>query len=402
MDRRQRGGVIMTWTQALSRREFLRRAAAGAGATCALAGGRGTAAAEQTGAPEFTLTVISGKPRERGRQYGRRFKDAIAAFLDKEIYQAFVKPPAPRDALLRYAGQCAGAVKELSPLLHDELEGMAEGSGLKLEELVLLSLHEELYHKGVLPSVDHCHVAAAGPPVTTGDTYVGQTWDWMASAYGKAQMLLWKRAEGPSLLAYAYPGLWVGAGLNAAGIAHCWTSVFNDKGGSRGPRVGIPSYVLIAHLLYQDSLQAVAREAKRARHAGWFTFVFADGKGNLLNVEGSPTDVAVEPGRGIMVRHQFGSRQMTHTPEGKSPPLLGRSAFLLERLQAGKGKVDRAYVQGVLADDKVGAGALDLMVFDTTRRQAHVSRGPGARAHWQRFTFDDEAAGANDRPGRTP
>jgi isopenicillin-N N-acyltransferase-like protein len=154
-----------------------------------------------------------GKPAERGRRYGARVKGAIARFLEREIYSAFVGKPATKDELLRYADGCAKAIAKYSPVVFAEMEGMAEGSGLTLADFVLLSLHEELYHKGAIPSVEHCHVAAAGPPTTTGDTFVGQTWDWMESVFGLSQMLLWKRDEGPDVLAYGYPGMWIGAAL---------------------------------------------------------------------------------------------------------------------------------------------------------------------------------------------
>src|SRR5262245_30069462 len=170
-------------------------------------------------APDHTLTVIAGKPRERGRQYGQKFKDQINTFLDAMIYHSpYVKNPLPREELLRYAGQCAKEVKNYAPLIHDELDGMAEGSGLKLEEVVLITLQEEVgYQQGMLPQSGHCTVLAAGSPDTSdGNTYVGQNWDWPDPIYGISSLLLWKRPEGSHLLAYAYPGLWVGAGLNSA------------------------------------------------------------------------------------------------------------------------------------------------------------------------------------------
>jgi hypothetical protein len=371
----------------LDRRTFLRRGVAGA---TALAMSRIAFADEGPRASEHTLTEISGNPRERGRQYGEKFQGAIGEFVDRQIYDAFAGEPAVKEAMLRYAGKCLKPIKELSPIVLDEMEGMAEGSGRKLEELVLLSLHEELYHRGAIPSVDHCHVVAAGPPATIADAYVGQTWDWMASVYGLSSMLLWKRPEGPSLLAYSYPGLWVGAGLNSAGIAHCWTSAFNDKDKNPGPRVGVPSYAMIAHLLYQETLEAVAEEARRDKHAGWFTFVFADGEGNLLNVEGSPSGVAVEQSRGIMVRHQYGSRRMSGAGQDDPIPLLGSSPFLVEQLEARRGKLEATDLQGALCHENVGKGALDIMLFNTTRREAHLARGPGPAARWRTFRFPQE------------
>src|SRR5262245_37721877 len=222
-------------SETMNRRSFLHGLA---GCVAVAGSGRSLATAADKKAPpqapDHTLTVIAGKPRERGRQYGQKFKDAIAAFRDREIYKPFVKNPPTKQELLRYAGQCEKAIRAYSPLIHDELEGMAEGSGLRLEELVLVTLHEELYHRGILPPVEHCTAVAVGPPDTIdGNTYVGQNWDWMESVYGLSSMLLWQRPEGPSLLAYAFPGLWVGAGLNAAGISLCWTSA--ENAGISGP-----------------------------------------------------------------------------------------------------------------------------------------------------------------------
>lgn len=382
--------MATTWT----RREFV--AALGSAATAGLIP---LSAAEPTlpKVPDHTLTVIAGKPRERGRRYGRQFKDSIVAFLDKEIYQRFIQKPSPKDEMLRYAGACGRAIKEYSPLIMDELEGMAEGSGLKLEEIVLITLHEELGKSGTLPKVEHCTAFAAGPPDTSdANTYVGQNWDWMASVFGMSSLLLWKRTEGPSVLAYAYPGLWIGAGLNAAGIALCWT--WGDVRGIKGPRVGIPAYVLIAQMLYQDTLKGAVAEAERARHAGWFTFVLGDAKGQLANVEGTPEKLAVEWPRGHLARASFGTRAITGVADGEPVKYHPQCRRMFDLLAGGKGKIDRAMLQGFCGDHQStickhpghkGGFTVDSMVFNCNTREALVSRGPGCSGRWQKFTFDD-------------
>jgi isopenicillin-N N-acyltransferase-like protein len=294
--------------------------------------------------------------------------------------------------MLRYAGQCAKAIKGYSPIIFDELEGMAEGTELKLEEVVLITLHEEFYHQGKLPAVDHCTAVAAGPPDTRdGSTYVGQNWDWFERLYGLSSVLLWKRPEGPSVLAYSYPGLWIGAGLNSAGIGLAWTSTPGLD--IPGPRVGIPSYVLIAQILYQDTLKAALDEARRARQAGWFTFVLADGKGQLANIEGSPKELVIEQSRGHLARVYYGTRQMTRTPQGKPVPLHPQCRRMAELLRGAKGKLDRPILQSFFGDHRCTIckhnGTLDSLLFDTTKRQAYVSRGPGCSGRWKRFGFEE-------------
>jgi isopenicillin-N N-acyltransferase-like protein len=346
--------------------------------------------------PEHTIKKIGGSPRERGLQYGRMFKDPIAAFLDREIISAFQKSgPTTHDAMLRYAGACGKEVRSFSPVIWDELEGLSEGAGLRVEDALLITLHEELYHRGVLPSVDHCTVAAAGPPETKdGHSYIGQTWDWMPSVYGLSNMLHWERprSEGPSLLSYAYPGLWVGAGLNSAGIGLCWTSA-NDREKIAGPKIGIPSYVLLTQLLYQETLDAVVEEARRAPQAGWFTFVLADAAGQIVNVEGSPKELAIERFQGHLGRHQYGTRKMTRTPDGMPARTARQGLYMDKLLASASGKIDPPTLQAAFADHQYPICShrmcVDAMLFDLTAKEALVTRGPACSNRWKKFTFSD-------------
>jgi isopenicillin-N N-acyltransferase-like protein len=378
----------------LGRRRFLKQTAA-AGVLGFMGGPRLLRAQEPLPADDHTLTVISGKPRERGREYGCKFRGAIHGWLDREIYQAFTHRPGTRGEMMRYAGQCTREIRSYAPTVLEELEGMAEGSELKLEELVLGTLHEELYHEGILPASDHCTGLAVGPPDTRdGNSYVGQTWDWHGSTYGHSSVLAWKRPEGPSVLTYAYPGLWVSAGLNSAGVALCWTGAY--PGGS-GPRVGIPTYVLIAQMLYQESLEAALAEARRSTHAGWFTFVLADGRGDLASVEGSPEALSIEKHRGILARHQYGNRDMTGTPEGREVDYQGPGLRMRRRLVRSQGNLDGPRCREILADHGGGAeepichcgGTVDAMLFNTTKGEAFFVRGPACSGRWKSFRFPD-------------
>jgi hypothetical protein len=276
---------------------------------------------------------------------------------------------------------------------------MAEGSGLRLEEIVLATQHEEYYHRGVLPAISHCTAIAVGPPDTTdGDTYVGQSWDWFNDVFGWSAMLLWKRKEGPSVLAYSYPGLWVSAGLNSAGVALCWTST-DGLAGAPGPRIGIPTYVLIAHMLYQPSLAAAVEEARRAEPAGWFTFLLADKSGRLVNVESSPRQKVVEFYKGHVARTYYGTRQMTGTPEGMPVKFHPQVQRMYDLLEGSAGRLDRAKLQGFYGDHQstickhyngspAGGSTLDVMLFNTTAREAFITRGPACQPHWQKLTFE--------------
>jgi isopenicillin-N N-acyltransferase-like protein len=346
---------------------------------------------EEAARPFGPASVLEGGPRERGLAYGKQFREAIRDFLRKEIDAAFVGRPAPKERMLDYAAACGAVVRAECPLVAEEFQGIADGAGLTFDEVVLINLHEEFYHRGDLPRHGHCTAVAVAPSYTgDGHTYVGQTWDWMRSVAGKSAVTEWRRADGVSVLAYGFPGMPAGAGVNSAGLALCWTSAALGVKGQT-PRVGIPSYMLIAHLLAQKDLDGVVREARKNKHAGWFTFVVADGDGRLVNLEGSPGRVVVEPAEGRLVRVGYGCRELAGTGRDGRVKFHPRCQHMVDLLAEARGKNDLSRLQEYFAEPRyainVGKDTIDLMVFDPTARAAYLSRGPGDTVSWRKFEF---------------
>lgn len=340
--------------------------------------------------PFTEARVISGTAQQRGEQYGTALAGQIREFYEAEILKPFAGKVGTPEELLEFAGQCGEVIREECPIIAAELDGIASGSGLSFNQLVLINLHEELYHRQPLPTYSHCTAVALGPGETGAGTLVGQTWDWMQSVAGKSSLLEWQREDGASVLAYGFPGMPFGAGMNSHGIALVWTSAaLGTKGVS--PRVGLPSYVLIAHLLNQPNIDSVIRVAERNRHAGWFTFVMADGHGNLVNLEGSPNGISVERAATSLVRIGYGTAKMAGTKPGEPIPQHARCEKLLRLLESTHGRTSRALLEQYFTDPKhqihVGKSTIDMMIFDTTNRTARISRGPAYGVAWRDFKF---------------
>lgn len=356
-------------------------------------------AAEPGGTMAFPpATRIEGSPHERGHAYGVAQRAAIREFLDREIYAAFIGKPSSKQQLLEYAAACGAVVRAECPQVAAEFQGIAEGANITFDELTLINLHEELYHRAELPAGaakhGHCTAVAVGPSDTRdGHALVGQTWDWMPSVAGMSRVCEWRRTESPSVLAYGFPGMPMGAGLNSAGIALCWTSAaLGEKGQS--PRVGIPSYMLIAHLLAQPDLDSVTREAQKDKHAGWFTFVMADADGRLLNLEGSPDGIAIDESSTRLVRVGYGTPQMAAVASREQVPLHPRCQHMYSLLTATAGSNNLDQLQQYFAEPahkiNVGRSTIDMMIFDTTARTAYLSRGTSYGLEWRTFTFDQQ------------
>jgi hypothetical protein len=119
----------------------------------------------------------------------------------------------------------------------------------------------------------------------------------------------------------------------------------------------------------------------------------ADGRGQLCNIEGSPKELVVERSSGHLARVSFGSRKMTGTAAGAKVARHARCEKMYGLLGDASGKITRQTMQHFFEDPtcaiSVGRSTIDMMVYNTTKREAWLSRGPSYGADWKRFTFDD-------------
>jgi hypothetical protein len=343
-------------------------------------------------------TILKGTAHQRGLAYGTQYRAEVNEFLKEQIYGRFVGRFSKED-LSRYANECGKVVREADPVIADEIAGIAEGAGIEFDEVILLELHEELYHRMELPVKDgHCTAVGVNPSESgDGHAYLGQTWDWMVSVAGKSFLTEWRR-DGMSVLAYGYGGLPFGAGMNSEGIALCWTSAAL-RNTVQSPRVGMPSYTLIAHLLSQKDIDGVVREAQRVTNAGWFTFVVNDAEGNIVNIEGSPAGIEIERSGKFMVRADYGSKKK----QAEAAQLIkdwrpaARCAVFEKLLAQTAGMNNKGQLQKYLQDPKYGIASggprknvsIDVMLFDTTAKKAYFTRGPNYGIEWREFGFSE-------------
>lgn len=350
--------------------------------------------------PAFApATVIAGNTaHDRGEAYGKQFKEGIHQFIQQEIYDALSDKPSSKEEMLKYAAACGRVTRDVCPLVAEEMEGIAVGAGMTFEEIVLIHAHEEVYHRSKLPSENHGHcTAVAVSPTDSGDghTYVGQTWDWMTRLAGVSTVTEWRRGDAPAVLAYGYPGMPMGAGINSVGLSLCWTSAALAKSGKESPRIGVPAYALISHLLAQKDVKSVIREAQRDRHAGWFTFVVADAHGNLVNIEGSPAGVEIKRSSSHLARADYGTPKMMVAKPGQTPKMHARCERMNQLLDQTSGKNDRQMLERYLTGREYGImgwqhpknKTIDVMMFDTTARKAYFTRGPAYGVEWREYDF---------------
>jgi hypothetical protein len=210
--------------------------------------------------------------------YGEEFRHHLRGFLAYAI--------GPDIRKLRYARRCWEHLRRETPVSAQFIQGVAHASGLGLDRTVLLALHEELAHEIPKPTPHCTALVATGPATRGGQTIVAQNWDWTPAMYPWAGLVRFSIQGSPRVLTYHYPGLWNCCGINSHGLALMWTSagVFPKV----PPRVGVPTYAVIAEILRLATVSAALALVDRVRYAGPFMFFLGDAGGNTAVVEAIP------------------------------------------------------------------------------------------------------------------
>ncbi len=234
----------------------------------------------------FPILEISGDAFECGLQHGAHLKDGV--HHTAEYILSLVKGMS-KEAALRHAHKHLPFLDEYSPEVSAEMRGIAKGASCSIDEILLISLHEEL--AGFPTGSPHACTAfsATGKATKSGLSYLCQTWDIspeLAENFNP-HIMLSKRDDAPHMLSFSYPGMIAGAGINSAGIAITWNGVPR-----LAIRLGVPTYAIIAELLRQPTIGDALASIFRAERAGCFNFMIAD-ETEIYSIEATPDEVGI-------------------------------------------------------------------------------------------------------------
>jgi isopenicillin-N N-acyltransferase-like protein len=245
------------------------------------------------------LVRARGAPRQLGRQIGEAAAPTIRRMA--ENYRQLLR--SSRDRLkLRWEGALLQARKYhpyaaegARPYL-EELEGMAEGAGLSLDDLMVLNCIE-----GIAGDALHlkCTSFAVSAELTLdGHVLVGHNEDWWPEDSETVYVVHATPDEEPPFLALTYGGLLPNIGLNAAGIAQCCDSVYPDD-----IRVGVPRIFVARAVLGASRISEALERAVPPKRAAGYNHLIADRSGELYNLEASAERFALHYGSGGSVVH---------------------------------------------------------------------------------------------------
>lgn len=195
-------------------------------------------------------------PRERGRRHGESHREAIAELYHIRLKLMRGKNPAlDPPAIESLAMQQWNATETYAPSLAEELEGIAEGSGLSRSELVVLNNYTDF--RDIQLDDQGCSVAYIR---YGGRAIAGQTWDMHGTAKNYVCCLVLEDADGqPEQVLFSLVGC-----VGMMGYTSWGTVIGINNINTDGAVPGALWPVVVRRTLELPTLSAMARQLATA------------------------------------------------------------------------------------------------------------------------------------------
>jgi len=311
----------------------------------------------------FPLYEITGAPLERGRSYGEQAKRRIERSIEHYSEQAARLKLAPAE-LDKIIHGYIPVVRKFDENYLAEMEGIAQGAGVRLEDIFLLNARTEVMKLAVSPDLrarllgetnDGCtSVKVTRAATQDGELIHAQNWDWKEECSETGVVLRILREDGPDLLTFTEAGMLARSGFNSAGISITGNNLESDRDYRQ---VGVP-LPLIRRKALESTYVAHAMHAVYATpKTGSNNMAVAHAGGVIINFECAPDETfPLHPQDGLLVHANHwlspvALAKLKDTGIAFSPCTLYREQRVRELLAPKVGGITVEDVKQALLDD---------------------------------------------------
>jgi isopenicillin-N N-acyltransferase-like protein len=360
---------------------------------------------------DFPLIDLKGLPYERGRAHGAAVPDRVAKSI--ALYRGELERRGVAVAEIhRLAREFAPHVTAFDPAYLEEMQGIADGAGVALEDIVLVNCRTEMMFgaRTMLEKEksDGCTAAIILPEAAEGGTLIhGHNWDWREQCVDTGVVLRIRRSDGPDILAFAEAGALARHGLNAAGVSITGNFISCERDFRTGGRT--PLGLVRRKLLESTNLAAALRTAWGHQRACSTNVMLAAAEGEAVDLEMAPDEIfPVAPRDGILVHANHwvspaAQAKLRDTGIAISVCTLYRQRRTDDALRAKRRPISVADVKAVLADEygkpdsvlrppKPGiVGSVTCTVCTTimlpARGEMWIARKPWVERNFRKYTL---------------
>ncbi len=256
---------------------------------------------------DFPLIDLRGAPYERGRTHGKTVPERIERSI--ALYRGELERRGVALAEIhRLARDFAPHVSAFDPAYLEEMQGIADGAGVALEDIVLINCRTEMMFgarqmigASALAKNDGCTAAIILPEAAEDGVLIhGHNWDWREQCVDTGVVLRIRRSDGPDMLAFAEAGALARHGLNAAGVSLTGNYIGCDRDFNTEGRM--PLGLVRRKLLESANLASALRTAWGHQRACSTNVMLAAAEGEAIDLEMAPDEIfPVAPRDGILV-----------------------------------------------------------------------------------------------------
>ncbi len=282
-----------------------------------------------TGQPSITVVDVVGDHFQIGLRIGETCAPQIQQMLSS--YRELIETSYDRlklnwDKALLQARKYQPFVAEHTPQYLQELEGIAEGAQVSMDDLMVLNCMEGIVNDAL--HLKCTSLAVGGEWTANGHVLVGHNEDWSPEDESTIYLVRARPANEPAYLALTYGGLIPNIGFNQHGIAQCCDSVYpNDS------RLGIPRIFVARAVLACQTLSDALLAAVSSKRAAGYNHLIAHESGELYNIEVSAKQFATQYAHEGLIAHTNHYRDPRLQQIEQQPEALLRSHVRLNRAE---------------------------------------------------------------------
>ncbi len=280
----------------------------------------------------FPVLELSGTPFERGRMHGQLARAQVTGSV-RCYASLFASCGIDWSEAQSRAAEYADIIAGCGGGMMEEIEGIAGGSGFRVNEILALNCRTEILPPtfmgtetansdearrknaavGLFDIGECTSVAVTGARCIDGQTRVAQNWDWVGYQRDNVVALrVLREAPWPSFLTLTEAGILAKIGVNDHGLAIGLNILraTNDR-----QHVGIPVHIFQRMALDCASVDAVVALGKSLAFAASSNAILGDASGKVCSLEYSPSGAAaIPPDQGVIAHtnHFFDPQLAEH------------------------------------------------------------------------------------------
>jgi isopenicillin-N N-acyltransferase like protein len=354
---------------------------------------------QQAHLPRYDVIEVKGGPYDRGFVYGEHHSERLKRLLNShyQYYSTYLN--AQKDEVLKEAMKYAAPVRNYSEDVAEELRGTAEGAGVKLSEVMLITAFNEVFY----PKLGKNCTAFAVRDGATSDrlTYIGQNNDegvdpWMD---GECTTLTrHKQKDAPDALIYTYVGAPAMMGINTAGLAVCINALVY-----KAPQIGVPMLAVVRSIMNQKTIAGATEEVERAKRAYAINIVLGTPK-EVVDLETYPDRIITSSSDSILwhTNHCIYQKGLRYENDEYRANSVDRCDRMQSLLEANRGKLNLKLLESFLSDHESKPNSicwhvdqakpkqkrtrtLDSMIYVPEKKEAWIAKGVPCSTEFVRY-----------------